>query len=71
MHLSMSVGGFKKREALLKWAVNWQQRGDEDWHKAGHIPVAGVVPVAGRECCEMKSVKWNVNIHILKIFNQR
>ena len=53
MHLSMSVGGVKKREALLKWAVNRQQRGDEDLREAGHIPVAGVVPVAGRECCEM------------------
>ena len=27
------------------------------WLGAGHIPVAGLVPVAGRECCKMESVR--------------
>ena len=38
--------------------------------EGGRIPVAGLVPVAGRECCEMESVKWRLNINIFKIFNQ-
>ena len=35
MHLSMSVGGVKKREALLKWAVNWQQRRETEFSCEG------------------------------------